>query len=61
MSGREIWLQSGQIDEAVRASIALPGIFRPARIGDKWLVDGGLSNPVPVSVSELVTSDCFFQ
>ena len=39
VSGREIWLQSGQIDEAVRASIALPGIFRPARIGDKWLVN----------------------
>ena len=50
VSGREIWLQSGQIDEAVRASIALPGIFSPARIGDKCLVDGGLSNPVPVSV-----------
>jgi NTE family protein len=49
-SGREIWLQTGPIDEAVRASIALPGIFSPARIGDKWLVDGGLSNPVPVSV-----------
>jgi NTE family protein len=50
VSGREIWLQSGPIDEAVRASIALPGIFGPARIGEKWLVDGGLSNPVPVSV-----------
>ena len=50
VTGREIWLQSGPIDEAVRASIALPGIFSPARIGDKWVVDGGLSNPVPVSV-----------
>jgi NTE family protein len=49
VSGREIWLQSGPIDEAVRASIALLGIFSPAQIGDKWLVDGGLSNPVPVS------------
>jgi NTE family protein len=42
VTGREIWLQSGPIDEAVRASISLPGIFSPARIGDKWLVDGGL-------------------
>jgi len=50
VTGREIWLQSGPIHEAVRASIALPGIFSPARIDDKWLVDGGLSNPVPVSV-----------
>lgn len=49
-TGREIWLQSGPIDEAVLASIALPGIFSPARVGDRWLVDGGLSNPVPVSV-----------
>jgi NTE family protein len=49
-TGREIWLQSGPIHEAVRASIALPAIFSPARNNDKWLVDGGLSNPVPVSV-----------
>jgi NTE family protein len=50
ITGREIWLQSGPIHEAVRASIALPGIFSPARIGEKWLLDGGLANPVPVSV-----------
>jgi NTE family protein len=50
VNGREIWLQSGPLDEAVRASIALPGIFSPTRYGDTWLVDGGLSNPVPVSV-----------
>ncbi len=49
-TGREIWLQTGPIHEAVRASIALPGIFSPARMQDKWLLDGGLSNPVPVSV-----------
>jgi NTE family protein len=49
-TGREIWLQSGPIHEAVRASIALPGILSPARNDGKWLVDGGLSNPVPVSV-----------
>jgi NTE family protein len=49
-SGREIWLRSGPVLEAVRASIALPGIFSPHRIGERWLVDGGLSNPVPVSV-----------
>jgi NTE family protein len=38
VTGREIWLQSGPIDEAVWASIALPGIFSPARIGDKCLI-----------------------
>ena len=56
-TGREIWLQSGPIDEAVRASIAIPGIFSPARIGEKWLVDGGLSNPVPVSVCRALGAD----
>jgi len=56
-TGREIWLQSGPIHEAVRASIALPAIFSPARIGDKWLVDGGLSNPVPVSVCRALGAD----
>lgn len=48
-TGREIWLQSGPIHQAVRASIALPGIFSPVMVGGRWLVDGGLSNPVPVS------------
>ena len=56
-TGREIWLQSGPIHEAVRASIALPAIFNPARIDDKWLVDGGLSNPVPVSVCRALGAD----
>jgi NTE family protein len=57
VTGREIWLQEGPIDQAVRASIALPGIFSPARIGDKWLVDGGLSNPVPVSLCRAMRAD----
>jgi NTE family protein len=49
-SGREVWLQTGSIHEAVRASIALPGIVSPVEIDGKWLVDGGLTNPVPISV-----------
>lgn len=49
VSGREVWLQKGPIDQAVRASIALPGLISPARLGDRWLLDGGLVNPVPVS------------
>jgi NTE family protein len=48
-TGREIWLQKGPINEAVRASIALPGILSPARMQERWLLDGGLVNPVPVS------------
>lgn len=49
-SGRELWLQNGPIWEAVSASIALPGIFRPIEKDNRWLVDGALVNPVPVSV-----------
>jgi NTE family protein len=56
-TGREIWLQSGPIHEAVRASIALPGILSPVRIDGKWLVDGGLSNPIPVSVCRALGAD----
>ncbi|WP_439597476.1 patatin-like phospholipase family protein [Falsiroseomonas sp.] len=49
-SGREVWLQNGPLHEAVRASAALPGLFSPALREGRWLVDGGLCNPVPVSV-----------
>ena len=57
VSGREIWLKSGPIHEAVRASIGLPGIISPIQINDRWLVDGGLSNPVPVSVCRALGAD----
>ncbi len=56
-TGREVWLERGPVLEAVRASIALPGILSPAKIGDRWLVDGGLSNPVPVSVCRALGAD----
>jgi NTE family protein len=49
-SGREIWIQTGPIHDAVRASIAMSGILSPVKFGDRWLTDGGLTNPVPVSV-----------
>jgi NTE family protein len=49
-TGSEIWLQKGSLLDAVRASISLPGIFPPSKLGKQWLLDGGLVNPVPVSV-----------
>jgi NTE family protein len=49
-SGREIWFRTGPLLEAIRASIALPGIFTPVEFDGQWLVDGGLVNPVPVSL-----------
>jgi NTE family protein len=57
VTGREIWLQSGPIHEAVRASIAMPGILSPHAIDGRWLSDGGLTNPVPVSVCRALGAD----
>ena len=56
-TGREIWLREGPIEEAVRASISMPGILSPARHAGRWLVDGGLVNPVPVSVCRALGAD----
>ncbi len=56
-SGREIWLQQGPIGRAVRASISIPGIFSPVRQDDRWLIDGGLVNPVPVSLARALGAD----
>jgi NTE family protein len=50
-TGHEIWLTRGRLAEALRASYALPGIFPPVRLGGRWLVDGALVNPVPVSAA----------
>jgi NTE family protein len=50
-TGHEIWLTRGKLADALRASYALPGIFPPVRIGGRWLVDGALVNPVPVSAA----------
>lgn len=50
-TGEEIVLQRGNVTEAVRASISLPGIFEPVFINNRMLVDGGLVNPVPVNVA----------
>lgn len=50
VSGREVWLREGSVIDSVRASIALPGLFTPATLDGRLLVDGGLVNPVPVSL-----------
>ncbi len=50
-TGHEIWITHGALQDAMRASYALPGIFPPIRLGERWLVDGALVNPVPVSVA----------
>jgi NTE family protein len=53
-TGHEIWLTHGRLSDALQASYALPGIFPPVRIGNRWLVDGALVNPVPVSAARAI-------
>ncbi|MBV8030819.1 MAG: patatin-like phospholipase family protein [Betaproteobacteria bacterium] len=56
-NGAEAWLRSGSTLQAVRASIALPGLFAPVRSEGRLLVDGGLVNPVPVSLARAMGAD----
>jgi NTE family protein len=50
-NGHEIWLTRGRLSEAMAASYALPGIFPPKLIGGRWLMDGALVNPLPISAA----------
>ena len=52
-TGHEIWLTRGRLVDAMRASYALPGIFPPVALDGRWLVDGALVNPVPVSAARV--------
>lgn len=56
-SGREIWLREGPVADAVRASIAMPGLFSPFARDDRLLVDGALVNPVPISFARAMGAD----
>jgi NTE family protein len=56
-SGREVMFASGSLKRAVRASISVPVIFKPVRLRGRYLVDGGLLNPVPVDVLKANGSD----
>lgn len=58
-SGREVWFDRGPVGPAVRASIGVPGVFSPARDEARgcWLLDGGLVNPVPVSLARALGAE----
>ncbi|MGQ0445431.1 MAG: patatin-like phospholipase family protein [Beijerinckiaceae bacterium] len=49
-TGHEIWLTKGNVANAIRASYAMPGIFEPVKINGRWLFDGALVNPIPVTL-----------
>jgi NTE family protein len=57
VTGHEIWLQTGDLVEAMRASFSLPGIFPPIYRDGRWLVDGALVNPLPVAVCRALGAD----
>jgi NTE family protein len=56
-TGEEIWLREGQYMTAVRASSGMPGLFSPTWHDGRWLIDGGVVNPVPVSMCRALGAD----
>jgi NTE family protein len=56
-TGHEIWLTKGRVATAIRASYALPGIFEPVKINGRWLFDGALVNPVPVTLCRVLGAE----
>lgn len=56
-NGREVWFREGALAQAVRASMALPGLYPSVNVDKRWLVDGGLVNPVPVTTCRALGAD----
>jgi NTE family protein len=56
-TGEEVVINSGSVAEALRASISIPGVFTVVRHGERYLVDGGLTTPVPVDVVKRMGAD----
>lgn len=56
-TGKETWFQKGSIADAVRSSFAFPGILSPHNYQDRWFIDGGIVNPVPVSLCRAMGAD----
>ncbi|HET8817382.1 MAG TPA: patatin-like phospholipase family protein [Pseudidiomarina sp.] len=56
-TGREVWIRAGDVYHAARASCAMPGLLAPAAHEGRWMVDGALVNPVPVSLCRALGAD----
>jgi len=56
-TGREVWFTKGDVLSAIWSSIAVPGVFPAVSHNGSWLVDGGLVNPVPVSMCRSLGAD----
>ena len=57
LAGKSVWLQRGPVDEAIRASIAIPGVIAPYAIGGRLLADGGILDPLPMAPIAAVNAD----
>jgi NTE family protein len=57
VTGKKVVLKSGNIFNALRATMSMPGLFAPVQVKDRWLVDGGLVDPVPVGVARALEAD----
>lgn len=56
-TGHEVWLTKGPLVQALHASYALPGIFDPIFLGGRWLMDGALVNPIPITAARALGAD----
>lgn len=56
-TGDKVVLKSGELMEALRATMAFPGLFAPVKVKGRWLVDGGLVDPIPVGIARATESD----
>lgn len=56
-SGHEVWLTRGHLVTAMRASYAIPGVFEPVRVSGKWLLDGAMVNPIPITTARALGAD----
>jgi NTE family protein len=57
LAGKSVWLQRGPVDEAIRASIAIPGVIAPHVIDGRLLADGGILDPLPMAPISAVNAD----
>src|SRR5882762_9230228 len=57
IAGKSVWLQRGPVDEAIRASIAIPGVIKPHVLDGRLLADGGILDPLPMAPIAAVNAD----
>ena len=57
ITGRSVWLQRGPVDDAIRASIAIPGVISPHVLDGRLLADGGILDPIPMAPIAAVNAD----